>query len=130
MIKIEHIAIWVKNIELMKDFYCKYFKGIHNKKYENKAKGFTSYFISFGSGCRLELMHSNNLLNDKIRDNTARLGITHLAISLGDKKTVDDLTYTLELDGYKVASYPRTTGDGYYESCIFDPENNQIELTE
>jgi lactoylglutathione lyase len=130
MIKIEHIAIWAKDIELMKNFYCKYFNGTHNNKYENKAKEFTSYFIDFGSGCRLELMHSNSLINDKISDRKARLGISHLAISLGSKQLVDDLTYTLELDGYKIASYPRTTGDGYYESCIFDPENNQIELTE
>ena len=129
MIKIEHIAIWVKDLELMKEFYCNYFNATHNEKYVNASKGFSSYFISFSSGTRLELMHSNYLNDANIYNDTQRLGLIHMAISVGSKDLVDSLTTRLSAAGYKILSGPRTTGDGYYESCISDPENNQIEIT-
>ncbi|MBK2024979.1 VOC family protein [Francisella philomiragia] len=126
--RIEHIAIWVKDIELMKDFYCKYFNAKPDDKYINPIKGFSSYFLSFKSGARLEIMHSKNMNNLNL-DNTERFGLIHLAISVGSKEKVDQLTEQLKNDGFKITGEPRTTGDGYYESCVLDPEQNLIEIT-
>lgn len=126
--KIEHIAIWVQDLDKMRDFYCKYFKGQSNQKYTNTTKGFSSYFISFASGARLEIMHSAQL-GQLIPNNQPRLGLIHIAVSVGSKEAVDTLTQQLQHDGYRILSVPRTTGDGYYESCVLDPENNQIEIT-
>ena len=125
--KIEHVAIWVSELESMKDFYCSNFAGVANTKYVNQSKGFSSYFIKFASGTRIELMH-----NDTVSTNCHKpsLGFAHLAFSVGDKVAVDNLTEKLRAQGIIVASEPRTTGDGYYESLILDPENNQIEITE
>jgi len=128
MIKIEHIAIWVTDLEKMRDFYCKYFAGVANEKYVNSTKGFSSYFISFASGARLELMHSISLDGTSAVTGNPHLGLIHLAVSVGSNAKVDELTALLQSDGYKVLSGPRTTGDGYYESCVLDPENNQIEI--
>lgn len=128
--KIEHIAIWVSDLELMKDFYVKYFNLSSNKKYHNPNKNFSSYFLSFPeNSCRIELMHNPTIskLADKKLDYQ---GFTHLAFSLGNKNDVSKLTEQLRNDGYTVASEPRTTGDGYYESVILDPEGNKIEITE
>lgn len=129
MIKIEHIALWVKDIEKMRQFYCLYFGGKSNEKYTNEKKGFSSYFISFDDGARLEIMHSIHLDNQPTQDGEPHFGLIHLAISVGSPAVVDQLTAQLNNDGYKVLSGPRTTGDGYYESCVLDPENNQIEIT-
>lgn len=127
--KIEHVAIWANNIEIMKNFYCKYFNGTANEKYINNTKGFSSYFISFESGCRLEIMHSESMGNETFKNTSQKFGLIHLAISVGNKKMVNKLTRQLENDGYKIIGQPRTTGDGYYESVILDPEDNQIEIT-
>jgi lactoylglutathione lyase len=124
--KIEHVAMWVSDLEVMKDFYCRYFAGQVNDKYVNPIKGFSSYFIAFASGARLELMHS---LDAKSSGEKERLGFIHLAFTVENKAQVNELTNLLRTDGYRVISEPRTTGDGYYESCILDPENNQIEIT-
>lgn len=126
--RIEHIAIWVKDIELMKDFYCKHFNAKPNDKYINPIKGFSSYFLSFESGARLEIMHSKNMNNLNL-DNKERFGLIHLAISVGSKEKVDQLTKQLRNDGFKITGEPRITGDGYYESCVLDPEQNLIEIT-
>ncbi len=126
--KIEHIAIWVNDLERIKDFYCTYFQGIANQKYTNLTKGFSSYFISFDSGARLEIMHSENLEGIQ-PTNKPRLGFIHLALKVASSETVNNLTERLQKDGYQIISAPRTTGDGYYESCILDPEDNQIEIT-
>lgn len=128
-IRIEHLAIWVKDLEDMKAFYMKYFKATSNEKYFNPAKNFSSYFLSFGDGCRLELMHKPEIpanANDVQHQYT---GIIHFAIALGSKEDVDQLTDQIQQDGYEVVGAPRTTGDGYYESVILDPEGNRIELT-
>jgi lactoylglutathione lyase len=122
--KIEHIAIWTKNLEVMKDFYCQYFNGKANNKYINKIKQFESYFISFDTGCRIEIMTKSEL-EDKLSIMT---GFAHLAFSVGSKEEVDSLTALLEDQGYKT-SLPRITGDGYYESNIEDPDGNIIEIT-
>lgn len=127
--KIEHVAIWVKDLEIMKDFYVKYFGMTCNEKYVNEMKGFSSYFLALEEGARLEIMNRKNIL-ENISNKGSTFGYTHLAISLGSKVSVDELTEKLRMDGHVVAGEPRTTGDGYYESVILDPEGNRIELTE
>jgi len=127
--KIEHIAIWVKDLEIMKDFYEKYFNGKSNQKYHNANKNFTSYFLKFKEGSRLELMNKIEITNSNNDFNNQSLGIIHLAFSVGSKVKVDELTETLRKDGYEIVGEPRMTGDGYYESVILDPEKNIIEIT-
>lgn len=126
--KINHVALYTNNLEAMRQFYVTYFKGRPNQLYENKAKGFQSYFISFEDDVRLELMSVEDAT--KRAQGLKHLGFIHLAFSAGSKEQVDNLTKRLMEDGYTVVSGPRTTGDGYYESCILDPDGNQIEITE
>lgn len=126
--RIEHIAIWTKDLETLKDFYVSYF-GCHTKdKYVNPAKGFESYFLSFSSGTRLELM-SRPEVEAKPSMPEISIGLTHLAISVGSRERVNSLTDEIRNAGYAVVSEPRTTGDGYYESVIADPDGNLIEIT-
>ncbi|MBC1649471.1 glyoxalase/bleomycin resistance/extradiol dioxygenase family protein [Listeria booriae] len=124
--KIEHVAIWVADIERAKDFYTRYFEGVANDKYVNETKGFASYFITYPSSARLEVMTRIDVTAQK---ETAMLGWAHIAFSLGSKERVDSLTKELEEAGYTLESGPRTTGDGYYESVILDSEGNQVEIT-
>lgn len=125
--KIEHIAIYVKHLQNSIDFYAKYFKGTASSIYVNPVKNFSSCFICFEGGARLELMHQSqrSVLNSK-----ENLGIHHLALSTGSREKVNMLTDILKKDGYQVYSEPRVTGDGYYESIILDPDNNMVEITE
>ncbi len=125
--KIEHIAIWVSKLNEMMDFYIKYFNGKAGEIYSNPQKHFTSCFISFDGGCRLELMNRTDIVN-KLECKDV-MGITHLAISAGSKEKVNQLTEQLRIDGFTIISEPRTTGDGYYESVVLDPERNLIEIT-
>lgn len=127
--KIEHLAIWVRDLELMKDFYEKYFEGRPGEKYNNRAKNFTSYFIEFDEGCRLEIMNKPEIPPNINNVDSQYVGIIHFAISVGSKDKVNHLTDQLRRDGYKVVGEPRLTGDGYYESVVLDPENNRIEIT-
>lgn len=122
---IDHIAIWVEDLEKMREFYCKYFDGVSNQKYENKIKGFESYFISFNGATRIELMKRKDI-EERIYKEI--LGLAHLAFKVGSKEKVNELTEIFRKDGYKIIGEPRTTGDGYYESVILDPEGNRIEL--
>jgi lactoylglutathione lyase len=126
--KINHIALYVNDLEKMKAFYEKYFNVKSNEMYHNPKTGLKTYFLEFNNGCRLEIMTKENL-ND-IKKEINNTGYIHIAFSVGSKETVDELTKLLENDGFKVISQPRITGDGYYESCVFDPENNQIEIVE
>ena len=127
--RIEHVAIWTGDIELLKRFYTKYFNCIAGHKYRNESNGFESYFLSFDNSARLELMQMpsipNNLNNPKIQYK----GIIHIAISVGSKEYVVEMTEKLRFDEYTVVSEPQTTGDGYFESCVLDPEGNRIEIT-
>ncbi len=127
-VKIEHIAVWTKDIERLAKFYEKYFGGKRNIKYRNEKKGFESYFITFeGGSTRLEIM------NVKMLTENVRLlmtsGYTHMAFSAGTREQVVELTERLRSDGYKVLSEPRVTGDGYFESVVSDPDGNIIEIT-
>ncbi|MGG7620482.1 VOC family protein [Bacillus coreaensis] len=124
--KIEHIAIWVKDLEKMKAFYESYFNGKSNEKYHNVKKGFESYFIQFESGARLEIMRKVGVDRE---DTANRIGWAHVAFSLGSREKVNELTAKFQADGYVLVDGPRLTGDGYYESVIEDPERNLIELT-
>ena len=125
--RIEHIAIWVIDLETMRTFYETYFNAIAGEKYHNSTKEFTSYFLSFTDGARLELMHKPSIT--ATTDNEVNPGFIHFAMSVGSKKQVNVLTEKLREDGFTIAGEPRTTGDGYYESVVLDPEGNQIEIT-
>lgn len=125
--KIEHIAMYVNDLEAAKDFFVKYLDGKSNDGYHNTKTDFRSYFISFDDGARLEIMNKPGMVDADKHLN--RTGLIHIAFSVGSKERVDELTGRLKADGYDVVSGPRVTGDGYYESCIVAIEGNQIELT-
>jgi lactoylglutathione lyase len=127
--RIEHLAIWVTDLERMKQFYEQYFGGQANELYVNTQKNFRSYFLSFDNGCRLELMHQPIIPANRNDPAAQALGLIHFAVSVGSKEKVDVLTESLRTAGYPIIGEPRTTGDGYYESVVLDPEGNRIELT-
>ncbi len=124
---IEHIAMYVNDLEKARDFFVKYFGAVSNGGYHNPKTVFRSYFLTFDSGARPEIMHKPQMSDEEKHLN--RTGYAHLAFSSGSKEAVDELTARLKQDGYEVISGPRTTGDGYYESCIIAIEGNQIEIT-
>ena len=126
--KIEHVAIWVRDLEKMKDFYLKYFNTTCGEKYTNPKKKFASYFINFPEAPHLELMHRDDI-QDRGGNFTEHFGWAHIAISLDSRENVVELTEKFRADGWTIAGEPRITGDGYYESVILDPEGNRIELT-
>ena len=125
--KIDHIAMYVNDLEAARAFFIKYFKAVSNDKYHNKSTDLQSYFLTFEDGARLEIINKP-MLSDVEKD-VNRTGFIHMAFSVGSQEKVDELTEQLENDGYEVLSGPRTTGDGYYESCIIGFEENQIEIT-
>ena len=126
--KIEHIALYVNDLEAARSFFTTYLGGKSNVGYHNPRTDFRSYFISFDDGARLELMTKPGMIDQDKPLN--RTGYAHIAFSVGSKERVDELTEELRKAGYAVVSGPRTTGDGYYESCIVAIEGNQIEITE
>ena len=126
---IEHIAIWAQDIETLKGFYETYFEATSNDKYINHKKGFSSYFLSFATGARLELMQMPSVPPSKDNPYKQFTGLIHFAISVGSAENVDALTARLIKDGYDILDGPRETGDGYYESTALDPEQNRIEIT-
>ena len=125
--RIEHIAMYVNDLEKAKEFFVKYFNATSNEGYHNKTTDFRSYFLSFDDGARLEIMNKPQMSDEEKGLN--RTGYIHIAFSLGSKEAVDMLTEKIRNDGYNVINGPRTTGDGYYESCIIGIEGNQIEIT-
>lgn len=126
-VRIEHIAMYVNELEKARDFFVKYLGGKSNDGYHNVKTDFCSYFITFDGGARLELMNKPEMVD--VEKSLNRTGFIHIAFSVGSKARVDELTQTLNADGYQVVTGPRTTGDGYYESCIVAIEGNQIEIT-
>ncbi|MBK7180142.1 MAG: VOC family protein [Chloroflexi bacterium] len=133
--KIDHIAIWTRQLDPMREFYERYFNGRSSPRYTNPRTGFQSYFVSFGDGARLELMQMEGMGANPNTAVTQHLGYIHLAMSVGGETAdggeaaVDALTNRLRQDGYPVLGEPRRTGDGYYESVILDPDGNRIEIT-
>ncbi len=127
--KIEHLAIWVDDLETMRQFYLTYFDLTSGEKYTNEKKGFSSHFLAFGDGkTRLELMNRQDITEEPARRGLMK-GMAHFAISVGSEDAVNKLTERLRRDNYTIESEPRTTGDGYYESVVLDPEGNYVEIT-
>jgi lactoylglutathione lyase len=126
--RIEHVAIWTTDLGRCKHFYASYFGAVAGPHYVNPAKGFESCFLSFDSGARLEAMTTTTLPLVQAPRGAQRLGLTHLAISVGSDRLVDSLTERLRADGIAVVDGPRRTGDGYYESVVLDPDGNRIEI--
>jgi lactoylglutathione lyase len=129
MSRIEHIALWVSDLDAMCEFYASAFSARVSGLYENPAKGFSSRFLTFESGARLELMTTTTFDPLRSEAGAQRMGLTHLAISLGSETLVDDLTSHLRASGAAILEGPHRTGDGYYESVVLDPEGNRLELT-
>lgn len=125
--KIEHIAMYVNDLESAKRFFEKYFEAVANEGYHNVKTDFRSYFLTFEDGARLEIMNKPVMTDDK--KELQRTGYIHIAFAVGSKEKVDEITARLKIDGYEVLNGPRITGDGYYESCIVGIEGNQIEIT-
>ena len=126
--KVNHVALYCLDLEVMKEFFVRYFNGVPSDMYLNRKTGLRTYFMSFeGSDTRLELMTRPEVVNQE--RNIYRQGFIHLSFSIGSEEEVDNLAKLLYEDGYQVLSVPRTTGDGYYESCILGPEDIMIELT-
>ena len=125
--RIEHIAIWTQQLEALKTFYETYFAARANKKYTNPKTGFESYFLTFDSGSRMEIMQRPDIEGPQGAEQ--KVGYAHLAFSVESREEVDRLTQRLAEDGYQVVGHPRTTGDGYYESLILDPDGNRMEIT-
>ncbi len=128
---IEHVAIWTRDLETLKAFYEMYFEAQAGPKYHNSARAFESYFLTFPAGGRLELMRLP-LLRDAsgaVGDALPCIGYAHIAFAVGSVEGVDELTAQLAVAGYQVVSGPRRTGDGYYESCVLDPDGNRVEIT-
>ena len=125
--RIEHIALYVNDLESARRFFVKHFGATSNDGYHNLQTNFRSFFLSFDSGARLEIMNKPKMSD--LPKEINHTGYAHIAFSVGSKEKVDTLTAELKADGYEVISGPRTTGDGYYESCIIALEDNQIEIT-
>jgi lactoylglutathione lyase len=127
---LEHVAIWTDNLERLKAYYMKYFRAASNDKYTNTNKGFESYFLSFESGARLEIMSMPGVpanMNDTVK--AQHKGIIHLAFGVSSMEEVDDKAKELRQDGFPILSGPRKTGDGYYEFETLDPDHNRLEVT-
>ena len=126
---LEHVAIWTNDLERLKDYYVKFYGGRAGNKYKNGSTGFESYFLSFESGARLEIMQKPGIsenLNDIV--NAQHLGIIHLAFGVKSMKEVDDKSGELVVHGYTILRGPRKTGDGYYEFETLDPDGNRLEV--
>lgn len=129
IMRIEHIALWTTDLERCKLFYVAYFGAIAGSDYANPAKGFKSCFLSFTEGARIEAMQTTMLSPVVIGAGAQRMGLTHMAFSVGSEQRVDVLTQRLKDEGFPVLDGPRRTGDGYYESVVLDPDGNRIEIT-
>jgi len=127
--RIDHLAIWTKQLEVLKTFYVQFFDAVPNEKYYNPVKQFSSYFLSFTDGARLELMHMDSIPTNANDPQLQATGLIHFAVSTGSKEAVEALTEKIRAAGLPVLSEPRWTGDGYYESVVADPDNNRIEIT-
>jgi lactoylglutathione lyase len=124
---IEHAALWTPDLERSRAFYEHYFDATAGEKYVNPDKNFSSYFLTFDAGARLELMHTPEMAS--ATETSPVLGYAHIAIAVGSEEAVDERTDRLRKDGYPVLDGPRRTGDGYYESVVEDPDGNRVEIT-
>jgi lactoylglutathione lyase len=128
-LKIEHVAIWTNKLETLRAFYERYFGAKSSSRYRNEKKNFESYFLTFESGSRLELMSMPGIIEKNGESLAQFSGLAHFAISVGSKAQVDLMTEQFRKDGLAIIGEPRITGDGYYESVVLDPDGNRIEIT-
>lgn len=124
--KLAHAALWTDDLDRSRGFYETYFGGHSGEKYVNAAKGFASYMVSFGGGADLEIMRRGDV--SEASEPTPRIGLAHIAFSVGTCREVDRLTEKLRSDGYTIVGEPRTTGDGFYEAAVEDPDGNIVEI--
>ena len=124
---IEHVAIWTDRLEALTGFYVRFFGARAGAPYRSARHPFESRFLTFASGARMELMRVPEL--EPGQGPEPRVGLAHLAISVGSAVEVDRLTADIAAAGHPVQSPPRTTGDGYYESVVLDPDGNVVEIT-
>jgi lactoylglutathione lyase len=129
MSRIEHVALWVRDLDSVCDFYARYLGAKVGSRYENPAKGFASRFLVFEAGARIEVMTTTSMSPVELEHGAHRMGLTHLALAVGSESEVDRLTNRLRADGHAVLEGPRRTGDGYYETVVLDPEGNRVDLT-
>lgn len=122
---IDHVAIWTRDLEKVKDFYVRYFSCMAGALYVNPIKKFSSYFLSFQDGARIEIMNRDDINGEGKGEEP---GLAHIALNAGSREEVDRLTEQFERDGVRIKGKPRITGDGYYESVILDPEGNIVEI--
>ena len=127
--RIEHVALWTRDVERLRDFYVRYFGARAGAPYRNPGKGFDSCFLEFEGGTRLEIMRTTQLELADAPPGALRCGLTHIAVGVGSEERVDSLTSELRTAGFSVVDGPRRTGDGYYESVVLDPDGNRIEIT-
>jgi lactoylglutathione lyase len=125
---IEHVAIWTNRLEEMRDFYVRFFEGVSNEKYINRERGYQSYFISFSTGARLELMQMEGIPENRNDTIAQHLGIIHLAFGVDTIEQVESKAEQLRKAGFRILKGPRRTGDGYYEFEALDPDNNRFEV--
>lgn len=128
---LEHIAIWTRNIEEMKDFYVQYFGGTHKEKYTSEKDfnaHFESYFLSFGGECRLELMNLGRIPEGDSANGNETIGLTHFSFAMKERAELDALAARLAADGHRLIGKPHETGDGFYEGCVLDPDGNRVEF--
>ena len=126
--KLEHVAIWTNQLEELRTYYCRFFGGESNSLYHNPLKNFSSYFIAFGNGARLELMSRPDISVHLGNPDNQFMGLIHLSFDPGSMEAVDDMAEMLRTAGFPILSGPRKTGDGYYEFETFDPDKNRIEV--
>lgn len=129
MMKLDHIALWTQQLEVVRAFYANFFDGECSTKYCNPAKQYESYFVSFSGGARLELMQRIGIPDRKEPAGSEQVGFTHLAFDVGNHEQVKNLTLRIHQAGFQIVSQPRQTGDGYYESVVLDPDGNRVEIT-
>ncbi len=122
--RLEHVAIWARDLEGLKEFYCAWFEAVAGKRYVNAAKGFESYMVEFPGGGKLEIMRKAGLPEGSAES----FGYAHFALSLGSEKAVDEMAARLGTGGVQVVDGPRRTGDGFYECAVLDPEGNRVEI--
>ncbi|MCU0617689.1 MAG: VOC family protein [Gemmatimonadaceae bacterium] len=124
---VEHLALWTRDLERLRDFYTRWFGATANAVYESRRRqGFRSHFLTFpGGGSRLEIMAVPDL-DDALYGE--RVGFAHVAVAIGPREAVDALCAQMRDAGVPVRSAPRETGDGYYEAVLEDPDGNLLEI--
>lgn len=127
--RIEHMGLWTKDLERLRSFYETYFQASTGPRYVNERKQFSSYFLSFSGGARLELMAKPSLVQANGDTDSTPTGYAHLALSVGSREAVDVMAERFKREGHPVVDGPRQTGDGYYECVVLDPDGNRIEIT-